>query len=219
MLPLKRTIRVYSQPVPVYSRAASNASVCCKVRNPYSRRQSNLNAGNSAHLNRTAQTMTTILKFSASLLIASALTGLAISTSTGQQQYNNSGVLSCKMAPSLGLIVGSYQRINCQYRLDRSGQLENYSGAITRIGLDLGFSAGGAMAWAVLSSAQLPVRGGLAGTYVGASGDITVGVGVGANVLFGGSNSSVALQPVSIEGQIGLNLALGVANLQLRPTY
>ena len=74
------------------------------------------------------------------------------------------------------------------------------------------------MAWAVLMSAQVPVRGSLTGTYVGGSGDIALGIGVGANVLIGGNNNSVALQPVSIEGQIGLNLALGIANLQLRPT-
>jgi hypothetical protein len=86
-----------------------------------------------------------------------------------------------------------------------------------RIGLDLGITAGGAMAWAVLTSAPTPSRGGLAGHYGGASGDISVGVGVGANVLIGGSNKSVALQPLSIEGQVGLNLALGIAGLELQP--
>ena len=89
---------------------------------------------------------------------------------------------------------------------------------MTRIGLDLGFTAGGQMAWAVLVSAEVPVRGGLAGTYVGGSGDIALGIGVGANLLIGGNNQSVALQPISIEGQVGLNLALGIASLQLRPT-
>lgn len=74
------------------------------------------------------------------------------------------------------------------------------------------------MAWAVMTSAAAPARGGLGGTYVGASGDIALGVGAGANVLIGGSNKSVALQPVSIEGQVGVNLALGIANLELRPT-
>jgi len=73
------------------------------------------------------------------------------------------------------------------------------------------------MGWAVLMSADMPARGGLAGTYVGGSGDISLGIGVGANALIGGSNKSVALQPLSVEGQIGINLALGIANLQLRP--
>ena len=35
----------------------------------------------------------------------------------------------------------------------------------------------------------------------------TVGVGLGANVLVGGSGNSIALQPVSIEGTTGLNVA------------
>ena len=69
----------------------------------------------------------------------------------------------------------------------------------------------------LFSSAEVPVRGGLTGTYVGASGDISLGLGVGANVLIGGNNKSIALQPVSIEGQVGLNLALGIASFQLRP--
>jgi hypothetical protein len=133
------------------------------------------------------------------------------------QQTNRSGVLSCTMAPTIGLIVGSRQTMRCEFRPER-GTPEFYAGVISRIGLDLGFTAGGQMAWAVLMSAQVPVRGSLTGTYVGGSGDIALGIGVGANVLIGGNNNSVALQPVSIEGQIGLNLALGIANLQLRPT-
>ena len=107
--------------------------------------------------------------------------------------------------------------MRCEFRPDR-GRPEFYSGAMSRIGLDLGVTAGGQMAWAVLMSDEVPVRGGLTGTYVGGSGDIALGIGVGANVLIGGNNTSVALQPLSVEGQVGLNLALGVASLQLRPT-
>lgn len=136
---------------------------------------------------------------------------------TGAQPTSRTGVLSCTMAPTIGLIVGSHQTMRCEFRPER-GVPERYAGAISRIGLDLGFTAGGQMAWAVVVSAEVPVRGGLTGTYVGASGDITVGIGAGANVLIGGNSNSVALQPVSIEGQVGLNLALGVASLQLRPS-
>jgi len=52
---------------------------------------------------------------------------------------------------------------------------------------------------------------------VGSSGDIGLGVGVGANVLVGGSNRSVALQPVSLEGSVALNIVAGLSQLQLRP--
>jgi hypothetical protein len=133
-----------------------------------------------------------------------------------QQQYSRNGLLSCTMAPTIGLIIGSHQTMRCEFKPER-GTPEYYGGAMSRIGLDLGFTAGGQMAWAVLTNAEVPLRGGLAGTYVGGSGDIALGIGVGANVLIGGNNKSVALQPVSIEGQVGINLALGIANFQLRP--
>jgi hypothetical protein len=133
-----------------------------------------------------------------------------------QQPYSRSGLLSCAMAPTIGLIIGSQQMMRCEFRPDR-GTPEYYSGVMSRIGLDLGVTAGGQMGWAVLVNSQVPMRWPLTGTYVGGSGDIALGIGVGANLLIGGNNSSVALQPLSIEGQVGLNLALGIASLQLRP--
>jgi hypothetical protein len=158
-----------------------------------------------------------MLKSCARHLVGLTLLSLLAGPSIAQGQYSRSGLLSCAMAPTIGLIVGSRQTMTCQFQPDRGGMTERYVGVINRIGLDLGFTAGGAMGWAVLTSADVPVRGGLAGSYFGGSGDISLGVGVGANVMFGGSNRSVALQPVSIEGQVGVNLAVGIANLQLRP--
>ena len=142
---------------------------------------------------------------------------LTVMPPAAQPTYNRSGMLSCTMAPTIGLIIGSQQVMRCEFRPDNRGAPEYYSGVMSRIGLDLGVTAGGQMAWAVLVSSQAPMRGGLTGTYVGGSGDIALGIGVGANLLVGGNNTSVALQPLSIEGQVGLNLALGVASLQLRP--
>lgn len=161
--------------------------------------------------------MSTISSCSTRLLIACAIVSVMAAPSFGQQKsYTRSGVLSCKLAPTVGLIVGSRQKIGCRFTPDGGGRSEAYAGAITRVGLDLGVTAGGAMAWAVLTSAHVSPRGGLAGRYVGASGDIALGVGAGANVMIGGSNKAVALQPVSIEGQVGVNIALGVAGLELQ---
>jgi len=159
-----------------------------------------------------------MLQSCARYLVGWILLSLLAGPAIAQQQYSRSGLLSCAMAPTIGLIVGSRQTMTCQFQPDRGGITERYAGVINRIGLDLGVTAGGAMGWAVLTSAEVPAQGGLAGTYVGASGDISLGVGVGANVMFGGSNKSVALQPISVEGQVGVNLAVGIANLQLRPT-
>jgi hypothetical protein len=94
-----------------------------------------------------------------------------------------------------------------------------YVGVMTNIGIDIGVVAGGALAWAVLSPTAGPPAGALAGAYVGASGEATVGLGVGANVLIGGSARSIALQPVSVEGTAGLNFQLGLSNLELRPAF
>jgi Protein of unknown function (DUF992) len=126
------------------------------------------------------------------------------------------GLLTCRTSASVGLVVGSRQRLACQFRSDRGGT-QNYTGTIGRLGLDLGITAGGVMSWAVLASTPTIPSGALAGEFVGASGEITVGVGVGANVLVGGTRKSVSLQPLSVEAQLGANLALGVARMTLTP--
>jgi hypothetical protein len=87
------------------------------------------------------------------------------------------------------------------------------------VGLNIGISAGGVFAWAVFAPTVGVPAGALAGEYFGASGDIGIGLGVGANVLLGGSGRTIALQPLSLEGSVSLNVALGVSGLQLRPVY
>jgi hypothetical protein len=109
--------------------------------------------------------------------------------------------------------------MRCRYTPDGPFPPEFYEGVINTIGLDVGFTAGGAMAWAVIAPTVGPPRGGLAGVYVEASGSVTTGLGVGANVLFGGSGRSVALQPLSVQAQVGLDLTLGVSGLELRPVW
>jgi len=130
-------------------------------------------------------------------------------------QGTSVGTLTCKLAPSIGLIIGSRQRMTCRYQPNGAFPPEFYTGVMGTIGLDIGFTAGGVMAWGVFAPTAGPMRGALAGTYVGATGSIGVGVGVGANVLFGGSNRTIALQPLSVEGSVGLNLSLGAAGLTL----
>jgi uncharacterized protein DUF992 len=125
------------------------------------------------------------------------------------------GTLTCKMAPSIGLILGSRQRMACRFVPNGPFPPEAYVGVMGTVGLDIGITAGGVMAWGVLAPTAGPMGGKLAGTYVGASGAVGVGVGVGANLLFGGSGRSIALQPLSVEGSVGVNLSLGVSSLTL----
>ena len=133
-----------------------------------------------------------------------------------QGNSNRQGVLTCRTSASIGLIVGSRQRLRCQFKSDK-GWTQNYEGRIGRLGLDVGVTAGGVMVWAVLASTANIPSGALAGTFVGASGDASLGVGAGANLLVGGTRKSVSLQPLSVEGQVGVNLALGVARMTLSP--
>jgi len=142
-------------------------------------------------------------------------------TSLAAQQANQTkaGVLSCRTSASLGLIVGSHQKLSCRFTPDVGGAPENYFGHINRLGLDLGVRAGGVMAWAVLAPTNGVHHGALAGKYVGASGGVSLGIGANANVLVGGSHRSFALQPLSVEGQVGVNLALGVAGLTLQSAH
>ena len=142
---------------------------------------------------------------------------LLLDTSPAEaQRRTQAGRLNCTLAPSVGLVVGSRQRMSCEFIASRRAFRDLYSGTVTRVGLDLGVTAGGVMGWTVLARTKGLRRGALAGTYVGASGDIALGVGVGANALVGGTGRSIMLQPLSVSGQVGVNLALGVARLTLR---
>jgi len=149
------------------------------------------------------------------LLPVMTLALLAFSVSSASSQQTKVGVLVCNTAVSIGLIVASQQKISCTFTPEYASVPENYYGTINRIGVDLGVTGGGIMSWAVLAPTTGLLRGALAGDYAGASGQVSLGIGVGANVLVGGSDKSISLQPLSIEGQIGVNLALGVAGLTL----
>jgi hypothetical protein len=132
-----------------------------------------------------------------------------------QQPSVAAGTLTCDVSAGIGLIIGSRKSVACTFAPSYPGPVEYYNGTISKFGVDLGATAASVMVWLVYAPTSRPV-GALAGQYVGATGEATVGVGLGANVLVGGSNRTVALQPVSIQGQTGLNVAGGVAELALQ---
>ena len=127
------------------------------------------------------------------------------------------GALSCDVSGGIGLIITSKKALRCIYTPEGGGTMEPYIGSIEKFGLDLGATTRGQMIWIVYA----PTRGGapfaLAGQYAGATAEASVGAGGGANALVGGSNRAITLQPVSVQAQEGLNLAVGVAALTLRP--
>ena len=126
------------------------------------------------------------------------------------------GLLTCNTGPSVSFVVGGRQGLACQFMPIGPYPPENYTGEITTIGLDIGKNSGGALIWAVFMPTRGAQYGSLAGKYGGVTGDISLGIGAGANLLVGGSDRSITLQPFSVEGNTGINFAVGVSGLVLR---
>jgi Protein of unknown function (DUF992) len=148
---------------------------------------------------------------------ALAVAGLAATAaSVAAQSPVQAGVLQCHGAPTMSYIVGSSHPLACVFT-SAAGPQSRYEGMVHRVGLDVGFTQESALGWAVFAPTHQIGPGDLAGRYGGVTAGAAVGVGGNANALVGGSNNSFALQPLSFEGQTGLNVAVGVAGLELRP--
>ena len=150
------------------------------------------------------------------LALSAALVAMAGPAVSQGPTWTQSGMLSCKLNPSIGFVIFGHQSMECRFVPTVPGPPQFYEGALNTVGIDIGVVGTGGLAWGVLTPTAGIPAGALAGTYVGASGDIAVGAGVGANLLVGGSNRSFALQPLSVEGSVALNVALGLSALQLR---
>jgi hypothetical protein len=151
----------------------------------------------------------------------SSAIGLALAASLGLFSTNavaqsvNVGVLECRGIGTTGFIIGSVQDLECVFRTDYMPPVR-YHGIVRKWGVDIGVTSQSVLAWGVLAPTARIGPGDLAGSYSGVSAGAAVIVGAGANALIGGSNNTFALQPLSFEGQTGVNVTLGVANLELR---
>ena len=126
------------------------------------------------------------------------------------------GILECRGGASIGFIVGSVTNLGCVLRIDGMPE-DRYVATIRKVGLDLGITEESALAWGVYAPVARLGPGDLSGNYAGVDGSAAIGVGVGGNALVGGSNNSIALQPLSVQGQVGLSVAAGLESLELRP--
>jgi uncharacterized protein DUF992 len=149
--------------------------------------------------------------------VAIGLAGLAAGASTAVQAQGGVrvGTLTCNVASGWGFVFGSSKALHCTFA-PAPGRAEFYAGTINKFGVDIGYTQGGVLVWAVFAPTVNLAPGALNGNYVGATGSATVGIGAGANVLVGGSNSTISLQPVSVEGNTGLNIAAGIGSISLR---
>jgi hypothetical protein len=151
----------------------------------------------------------------AALTLAAAV-ALPVPSMAQGRDRTKVGTLTCDISGGLGLIITSHKDLTCMFTPSQPGSREVYVGSINKFGLDLGATTGGEMVWSVFAPSTRRF-GALAGHYGGASAEATVGAGLGANVLVGGLDRTVTLQPVSVQGQAGLNVAAGVAEMNLRP--
>ena len=156
-------------------------------------------------------------RFIAAMLAVAAAAATTV-TAQAQQSRTEVGVLECDVAGGVGLILGSSKKVSCTF-FPAEGTLgvkETYEGEISKLGIDIGVTERSFIKWLVFAPSKGYAPRALAGTYVGASGEATIGVGLGANALIGGSDRTIALQPISVQAQTGLNLAVGIASLTLR---
>ncbi len=127
------------------------------------------------------------------------------------------GTLDCMVEGGIGLLVGSSKSAQCTFK-HANGNTEKYTGKISKLGLDIGVTGDSFLKWIVLTPAGTEIgEYALAGRYVGVSAGATLGIGLGANALVGGSAKKIGLQPLSVENSTGLNVAVGVSTLKLDP--
>jgi len=141
-----------------------------------------------------------------------ALSSIAVLGGESKAQDGvKAGILRCNVGSGWGFVFGSSKELKCVY----SPGGERYAGEIQKYGVDIGYTQSGVIVWTVFAPTKDLNAGALTGTYVGATAEVSLGMGLGANVLLGGGNS-IALQPLSISGQEGLNVAGGIGAITLK---
>lgn len=154
-----------------------------------------------------------------SLLAAAAglaLTMVPLVPSARAEVGVRAGILTCNVASGAGFIFGSDHAVSCTFS-GAGGRVEHYTGNISKFGVDIGYTKGGVIMWAVLAPTNNPPPHALTGEYGGVTAGASVGVGAAANLLVGGSGHEFSLQPLSVQGEKGLNVAAGIAQITLRP--
>ena len=150
----------------------------------------------------------------AAIAFTLAITFLAAGYAHAANVKVKTGYLTCHEASGWGFIIGSTHKLHCTYSTTK-GRTEYYTGDISKYGADIGYLKSAVLLWAVAATTTDLHPGALAGSYGGVTAGISLGVGGGANVLLGGFRHSITLQPISIEGQNGLNVAAGIASMTL----
>ena len=146
---------------------------------------------------------------------AAAVAGLAIASANAAPAGIKVGTLNCNVAGGMGFVFGSTKDLACTYEPTKA-RVEHYAGTVSKWGVDIGYTSKGKLVWAVFAPTSDVRPGAIEGEYAGATAQATVGVGLGANALIGGLDKSIALQPLSVSGSTGLNVAAGIGQISLK---
>jgi len=155
-----------------------------------------------------------IVKVGVAATLAFSATGVVAKAEDAKMKV---GTLTCKGKGGVGLIVGSQEQLDCTYAPSGNGKSRRFNGKMTRVGLDIGIKGQSVIVWTVLGSTSALPGEALGGGFVGVAADASLGLGAGAQVLVGGNKKSVVLQPLSVKGQTGVNIAAGISGLTLVP--
>lgn len=158
--------------------------------------------------------MTATRKIAALVAACASLAGAPNLAHASETPGVKVGVLQCSAAGGWGYILGSSRSVDCTFQ-PTEARTEHYRGSLTKIGMDVGYKGRGQMVWTVIAPTADMAPGALAGGYAGATAGATVGVGLAAHAMIGGSDKQFSLQPLSVEGNTGLNASAGLGALSL----
>lgn len=153
--------------------------------------------------------------YTSGLLTVAATAGLlGLGSPANAQSGAPSGRLSCNVGAGIGRVVTSQRPMECRFT-PRRGPVQRYTGIVRNFGIDLGTIRSTTMSWRVYGPYARAPLGALSGRYVGATAGVSAGVGASGNLLVGGEGNEVTLQPLSLQGSRGVNVALGVTGFEL----
>ena len=149
-------------------------------------------------------------------LIAAALGASLMAAAPAHAAGVKVGTLTCDVEAGWGYVLGSQKDLNCVFKSATNGTIAKYTGDITKLGVDVGYTTAGVMVWGVIAPSKDMQADALEGTYAGATAGATAVIGGNLNVLIGGLDKSITLQPISVEGNSGVSVTVALGAMQLR---
>lgn len=149
--------------------------------------------------------------------IAAALGAAMLTTAPAHAAGVKVGTLTCDVEAGWGYVLGSQKDLACVFKSATNGTVAKYTGDVTKLGIDIGYTNAGVLIWTVVAPSKDMQADALEGAYGGAT--------PARRLLFWWqyqpagrrpSTSSITLQPLSVEGNSGVSITAAVGAMQLR---